>query len=34
MSTNSARIELLIDIFEHKRQRAQALPTLTPAELA
>jgi hypothetical protein len=33
MSANQARIELLIDVFDQKAQRAIALPTLLPAEL-
>ncbi len=33
MSANQARLELLIDVFEHAAQRAIALPTLLPTEL-
>lgn len=33
MTTQQTRLELLIDIFDKKAQRAQALPTLTPPEL-
>ena len=33
MSANPSRLELLIDVFDHPRQRAIALPTLLPAEL-
>lgn len=33
MSTNQARLELHIDIFEKKEQRALALPNLKPPEL-
>ena len=33
MTTNPARIPLLIDIFDKKAQRALALPTMTPPEL-
>jgi hypothetical protein len=32
MSANPSRIELLIDIFDQTSQRAQVLPTITPAE--
>jgi hypothetical protein len=31
--TNQARLELLIDVFDKKAQRALALPTITPPEL-
>lgn len=33
MSETPNRLELLIDVFDQKTQRAQALPTLTPPEL-
>ena len=33
MSTNPSRLELLIDVFDHPKQRAIALPTLLPSEL-
>jgi len=33
MSTNQARLELHIDVFEKKEQRALALPNLKPPEL-
>lgn len=33
MTTQQTRLELLIDIFDKKAQRAQALATLTPLEL-
>lgn len=33
MSASQTRLELLIDVFEKPRQRALALPNLTPSEL-
>ena len=33
MSNKESRLELLIDVFSLKKQRALVLPTLTPAEL-
>jgi hypothetical protein len=33
MSTNQKRLDLRVDIFEHKAQWAKSLPTLKPAEL-